>query len=357
MFNSLFLTALVIFLLGLIYKVSNWFVKKIAAPAQTITTPQRVRSAVGGILSVVFSAKLLIVLKVILVDVLLQGRVFREDVSRWLAHMLIFYGFMLLLIMHALDSVVTEALFSDYYATVNPFFFLRDLFGAMVIVGVAMAVFRRYFSKIPRLRTGPRDHYAIVILAVIMFSGIALEGLKITSHSEFMRMVEDYAGLDDEEEINALEAVWVAEYGTVSPNITAPFDEELLATGLEVHEGRLSALVLEEGRLPCEAAVMAPGNSSRDLFEGLHAAGVPLSPKSFAVGVRIDEVPITPDKVRRALDDKARGGAGRVGPSSFPQIDWPEALVVPPPWEGGDGNATNDPTRKRAAKLDEVPRP
>jgi heterodisulfide reductase subunit C len=185
---------------------------------------------------VVFSAKLLIVLKIILVDVLLQGRVFKEDVIRWLAHMLIFYGFMLLLIMHALDSVVTEALFSDYYATVNPFFFLRDLFGAMVVVGVTMAVFRRYFSKTPRLRTGPRDHYAIIILAVIMFSGIGLEGLTITSHSEFMRMVEDYAGLDDDDEIQALEAVWVKEYGIVSPNIEAPFDEDLLSTGLEVHE-------------------------------------------------------------------------------------------------------------------------
>jgi heterodisulfide reductase subunit C/nitrate reductase gamma subunit len=236
MFNSLFLTALIIFLLGLIYKVSNWFFKTIAPPVQTITTSQRVRSAVRGILSVVFSAKLLIVLKIILIDVLLQARVFKEDVIRWLAHMLIFYGFMLLLIMHALDSVVTEALFSDYYATVNPFFFLRDLFGAMVVVGVTMAVFRRYFSKTPRLRTGPRDHYAIIILAVIMFSGIGLEGLKITSHSEFIHMVEDYAGLDDDDEIQALEAVWVKEYGIVSPNIEAPFDEDLLSTGLEVHE-------------------------------------------------------------------------------------------------------------------------
>ena len=67
--------------------------------------------------------------------------------------------------------------------------------------------------------------------------GIALEGLKITSHSEFMRMVEEYAGLDDEEEINALEAVWVAEYGTVSPNMGGPFEEDLLSAGLEVHEG------------------------------------------------------------------------------------------------------------------------
>ena len=237
MFNSLFLTALIIFLLGLIYKVSNWFVKKIAAPGQTITTFQRMRSAAGGILSVVFSPKLLIVLRVILVDVLLQGRVFREDVTRWLAHMLIFYGFMLLLLMHALDSVVTGALFSDYYATVNPFFFLRDLFGAMVIVGVAMAVFRRYFLKTPRLRTGHRDHYAIIVLAVVMFSGIGLEGLKITSHSEFMRMVEDYAGMDDEEEIQALEAVWVDQFGLVSPNIQGPFDDDLLSAGYEVHEG------------------------------------------------------------------------------------------------------------------------
>ena len=237
MFNSLFLTALIIFFLGLIYKVSNWFVKKIAAPGHTVTTSQRVRSAAGGILGVVFSAKLLMVIKVILVDVLLQGRVFKEDVTRWLAHMLIFYGFILLLILHALDSVVTEALFSDYYATVNPFFFLRDLFGAMVVVGVAMAVLRRYFLKTPRLRTGPKDHYAIIILAVVMFSGIGLEGLKITSHSEFIRMVEDYAGLDDEEEIQALEAVWVDNYGIVSPNVRGPFDDDLLSVGREVHEG------------------------------------------------------------------------------------------------------------------------
>jgi len=236
MFNSLFLTALIIFFLGLSYKVSNWFVKKIASPGQTITTSQRVRSAAGGIFRVIFSPKFLIVLRVILVDVLLQGRVFKEDVTRWLAHMLIFYGFMLLLVMHALDSVVTEALFSDYYATVNPFFFLRDLFGTMVIVGVAMAVFRRYFLKRSRLRTGPKDHYAIIILAVIMFSGIALEGLKITSHSEFTRMVEDYAGLDDEEEIQALEAVWVDDFGVVSPNMRGPFDEDLLSVGREVHE-------------------------------------------------------------------------------------------------------------------------
>lgn len=236
MFNFLFFTALIIFLLGLAFKVSNWFIKKFGDVGPTFTVSQRLRSAVNGMVRVFFSAKLLLVFKALLVDVLLQGRVFKEDALRWLAHMLIFYGFMLLLLMHALDSVVTEVLFNDYYATLNPFFFLRDLFGAMVLVGVGMAIFRRYLSKPRRLRTGPRDHYAIIILAVIMLSGIGLIGLKITSHSEFMIMVEDYAGLDDEEEIQALEALWVNDYGVVSPNIQPPFDQDLLATGREVHE-------------------------------------------------------------------------------------------------------------------------
>ena len=56
-----------------------------------------------------------------------------------------------------------------------------------------------------------------------------------------------------------------------------------------------------------------------------------------AVGVRIDEVPITPEKVLRALKDKARGRSGRFGPASVPTVDWPEPLRVLTPSEGGDG--------------------
>ncbi len=48
-----------------------------------------------------------------------------------------------------------------------------------------------------------------------------------------------------------------------------------------------------------------------------------------AVGVRIDEVPITPEKILRALQSPSR----RVGPESFPNVAWPEPLVVTPPEE------------------------
>jgi len=57
-----------------------------------------------------------------------------------------------------------------------------------------------------------------------------------------------------------------------------------------------------------------------------------------AVGVRIDEVPATPEKVLTAMRAKALGKEGRFGPRSVPDVVWPEAIRVPTPAEGGDGN-------------------
>jgi len=61
-----------------------------------------------------------------------------------------------------------------------------------------------------------------------------------------------------------------------------------------------------------------------------------------AVGVRIDEIPITPDKVLRALEKKAKGEPARVGPESFPGVPYPKPTFVLPPWEGGDGNEAKE---------------
>jgi len=58
-----------------------------------------------------------------------------------------------------------------------------------------------------------------------------------------------------------------------------------------------------------------------------------------AVGVRVDEVPITPEKVFKALRKKEKGETARYGPTAFPDIPWPEPTRVPTPWEGGDGKA------------------
>lgn len=58
-----------------------------------------------------------------------------------------------------------------------------------------------------------------------------------------------------------------------------------------------------------------------------------------AVGVRVDEVPATPEKVLNALRAKAQGKEPRVGPTSFPKVPYPEPMRVLSPAEGGDGRA------------------
>ena len=122
MFDFLLYSALIIFLFGLLFKISRWFTLKFGEIGQNFTALERVASAAKGIVRILFGPKIFLVLKALLVDVLLQARIFKEDVLRWLAHLLIFYGFMMLLLMHALESEISSVLFSDYYPTVNPFF-------------------------------------------------------------------------------------------------------------------------------------------------------------------------------------------------------------------------------------------
>jgi len=73
-----------------------------------------------------------------------------------------------------------------------------------------------------------------------------------------------------------------------------------------------------------------------------------------AVGVRIDEVPITPDKVLKAIRAKAKGQEGRYGPTKFPSIEMPAPIFVPTPFEGGDGKPLERPPAP-AHKQDAVP--
>jgi 4-hydroxybenzoyl-CoA reductase subunit alpha len=67
-----------------------------------------------------------------------------------------------------------------------------------------------------------------------------------------------------------------------------------------------------------------------------------------AVGVRVDQVPIHPHHVLKALEAKRKGKVARYGPSSFPTDDFGFTLKVPTPGEGGDGRATNEAELKLA---------
>lgn len=89
--------------------------------------------------------------------------------------------------------------------------------------------------------------------------------------------------------------------------------KELLELGCEIRFGhRMTDLLQTGGALAgfaaegpqgryeeeCDTLILAPGHSARDTFEMLHTAGIPLAPKAFAIGVRIEHPQIMISKAQ-----------------------------------------------------------
>jgi len=69
------------------------------------------------------------------------------------------------------------------------------------------------------------------------------------------------------------------------------FESQL--TDVRLEQGALTGITVTspEGTydLPCTRLLLCPGHSARDTFEMLYTRGVPMEPKAFAVGVRIEQ--------------------------------------------------------------------
>jgi len=73
-------------------------------------------------------------------------------------------------------------------------------------------------------------------------------------------------------------------------------------TDLRSEGGRLTGVQLSSGEIiPCDSCVLAIGHSARDTFAMLDSAGIPMEPKPFAMGVRIEH--------KQSVVDMAQYGA------------------------------------------------
>jgi heterodisulfide reductase subunit C/nitrate reductase gamma subunit len=183
-YNIALYSALAVFGVGLIYKISGWFRFNIGISAKKMTMSTRITAALKGMLAVIFSQKLLILIRVLIIDVLFQIRILKKDKLRWVMHMLIYAGFMFLFFTHALDKIILTSIYDKYYLKLNPFLLF---FGIIVLSGVCVAAYRRFVLKVPRLKTNAMDHYVLIILAMIMLSGIAMESTKLTSYNHYQK--------------------------------------------------------------------------------------------------------------------------------------------------------------------------
>jgi len=238
-YDIAFWAALIVLGIGVIHRIDAWFLRDVGLADRNVTAGQRFGAGLRGLVSAIFSGRILTVLKVLVVDVLLQARILRDrkDPLAYSMHLLIFYGFMGLLLFHALGSIFGGLISSSgYVSTLNPFMFLTDLFGLMLIAGLALAIVRRVVRK-AEIPTSGADAAALAILVLIAVTGVLLQSVKITSDSVFTAMVKQYAGDGLQAgEVTSLRAYWAAEYGLVPAETVPSHDAAIVAQGKVVHE-------------------------------------------------------------------------------------------------------------------------
>lgn len=169
-------------------------------------------------------------------DVLLQLPLLRQHPTRWLMHMLIFWGIVVLVFFHALDDIITSRLISDFEPTLNPFRFILNGLGALVMLGLIIAIARRLLVPSVKRTTSPTDMVTLIVLMLIIFSGITLESTHMISERIFDEMVVDYMGSEIPDEIAPLKVLWAKEFGVVFTPSVKTGDNQQLAEGRELHQ-------------------------------------------------------------------------------------------------------------------------
>ncbi len=223
--------------LGLLSRVIAWLTVRIGTDAQDVSFGQRLWSAVGGGVRALFSRRLPGILAAFFLDVLLQRRLFFASKLRWAGHLMILIGFTVLLVMHAMAALLSETLFDNYYATLNPFLVLRNVFGAVTVLGVVlMAIGRRRDWASGRPARGRVDAVFAALLGVVLLSGFALEAQKIASPKAFYRMTDEFSLGNDPDELAPLRWVWKLDYGVAFADLQGEPDPGVLAEGRELNQ-------------------------------------------------------------------------------------------------------------------------
>ena len=135
----------------------------------------------------IFSSRLLLIIKALVLDVLLQRRLYRQSGTRWLIHGLIFFPFVLRFFwgLVALIASIWKPGWSWVWAMLDKNHpttaFLFDVTGIVVILGVILAFIRGWLRRPSQLPGLPRqDRVALGLIAGIIMVGFILEGMRIS---------------------------------------------------------------------------------------------------------------------------------------------------------------------------------
>jgi len=207
--------ALLIFLGGLILLFSVWLSGSSSRDPKGGAGTGLFRLVVDAC-KAVFSRKILLIIKAMIVDVLLQRRLYRQSKKRWAIHSLIFLPFVFRFLygLIALVSSLWRPEWQTAWAMLdknNPVTgLLFDISGIMILLGIILAFIRGVRMDRDRPAAVPRqDRLALCLIGLIVIVGFILEGMRISmtgrpDHAGFAfigfwisRLFSDPAGLTD----------------------------------------------------------------------------------------------------------------------------------------------------------------
>jgi nitrate reductase gamma subunit len=177
--------ALIVFAGGVVGSFSYWLSGSLPGVAAAGSF-QKIKWINREIFKTVFSFNSLNIMKVLILDGLLQLKFYRRSPSRWLVHGLMVWPLMLRCLWGAAALLASlwepekdwPWVLLDKNHPVNGFFF--DATGLLIIAGAAAAILRSRSSPSAFLPGMPRqDRVASGLLAVMVLVGFALEGIRI----------------------------------------------------------------------------------------------------------------------------------------------------------------------------------
>jgi len=178
-FLTVMIVCFAVFVVGTVSNALVWMRGK-----GLVGTPEsRLVRTVARALSVVFSRKIVRLTSVFFREALYIAKLRELSALRWFAHFMILGGFLL---MFALDILVTlsldifgwDAMISeDGWAKLLVRDFAFEVAGLMMLVGLAMALTRRFVVRPKQLSAEGADVASLVFLFLVVVGGFVLEGM------------------------------------------------------------------------------------------------------------------------------------------------------------------------------------
>jgi nitrate reductase gamma subunit len=194
-FLVVMVASVVAFTFGVVSNVLMWMRGR-----GLVGTPEsRLMRAFAKALSFALSRRMARLLRVFLKEALYIARLRDLSLFRWFAHFMILGGFVLMFLLDiivtiSLDLLRWEAMISsDGWAKLLVRDMAFEVAGSMMLIGLAMAIGRRFIARPKQLKTEGADVVTLAFLFLVVAGGFVLEGMGIAGRIPGHETHESYS--------------------------------------------------------------------------------------------------------------------------------------------------------------------